>query len=394
MCNIMLVDMNAFYASVHQALDSSLRGKPVIVCGDPEKRHGIVLAASYEAKKCGVKTTMPKWEAQRLVPTGIFVKPDHKKYSEFSARIMHIMADFSPLVEQYSIDEAFIDMSGCTRINGNILETAKQIKRRIREEVGVLCSIGIGPNKLVAKMASEMEKPDGLTIITPKEVPGKLWSLPVKELFGVGSKTEVKLHDLGIFTIGDLARFPRGILERRLGAAGRALHMSANGESDSRVNPQSHEDTKSIGNQVTLNRDYIGSEIKDAIMEIAEKVAHRVRQKGYVGKTITLLIRDTDFNNHSWSVTLKEYSDISQEISDSVIRLYTKNWPGDKKVRLIGVSVSNLEKKRYEQINLFDDREKLRRLNSVCDDIKNRYGYRSIVRGAYLANGDGTIKKR
>ncbi len=381
MCNIMLIDMNSFFASVHQALDPALRGKPVVVCGDPDKRHGIVLAASYEAKKYGVKTTMPKWEAEKLVPDGIYLRPDHKRYLEFSKRIMNIIRDFSPLVEQFSIDEAFVDMAGS---HCDIVETAKMIKKRIWEEVGVLCSVGIGPNKVVAKMAAELEKPDGLTLITKSEVPARLWPLPVKKLFGVGGSTQKKLNSLGIYTIGDLAGFPPDILERKLGAPGRALHVSANGESCSSVNPNSHDDLKSIGNQFTLSRDYKGPEIKKAIMEIAEKVGHRVRQGRYMCKTVTLILRETDFTNRTWSHTLSEYTDISEEICSTAVRLFKSNWPQDKKVRLIGVSVSNLVPKRYEQVDLFNEKEKLRKLDNACDQIKKRFGYNSIVRGVSL----------
>ncbi len=384
MCRIMLIDMNSFFASVHQALDPDLRGKPVIVCGDPDRRHGIVLAASYEAKKYGVKTTMPKWEAERLVPSAIFLRPDHEKYRVFSGMIMDIIREFSPLVEQFSIDEAFVDMTGCIS-HGDVMETARLIKKRIREEVGVLCSIGIGPNKIVAKMAAELEKPDGLKLITKSDVPARLWPLPVRKLFGVGRTTEKKLRSLGIYTIGDLAGFPPEVLERRLGAAGRVLHMSANGESGSPVNPGSHDETKSIGNQVTLSRDCMGDEIKTVIVEIAEKIGYRVRRSGYMCRTVTLIIRETDFTNHTWSYTLTEYTDITEEIRDTALRLFKTKWPQDKKVRLIGVSVSHLVKKRFEQVDLFNEKEKLRQLDSACDEIKKRFGYKSIVRGISLA---------
>ncbi|ADG82153.1 DNA polymerase IV [Thermincola potens] len=390
MCDILLVDMNSFYASVHQALDAALRGKPVIVCGDPDKRHGIVLAASYEAKKYGVKTAMPRWAAQKLVPDAIFIKPEHNKYAEFSRRIMTILRDFSPLVEPASIDEAFVDVSGC-RIFGDSIEIAKQIKNRIREEVGVLCSVGIGPNKLLAKMAAEIEKPDGLMLLTEKDVPHKLWPLPVGELYGVGAKTEKRLRALGIKTIGDLANYPVSCLEERFGTTGRTLHMSANGISYSSVNPHACEETKSIGNQLTLSRDCTAAEIRPVIMDLAEKVGYRVRLGEYVYKTVVVTVRDTKFRNHSWSKTFLEHTDTTEEIFNTAMKLLAANWPQNKKIRLVGVSVTNLEKKTFEQMDLFCEKEKLRRLNQVCDEIKKRFGHASVRRGISLVKTDMKI---
>ncbi|PKM82744.1 MAG: DNA polymerase IV [Firmicutes bacterium HGW-Firmicutes-14] len=394
MGNILLADMNSFYASVHQAEDHSLRGRPVIVCGDPEKRHGIVLAASYEAKKFGVRTTMPRWEAERLVPNAVFLKPDHRKYLEFSSRIMNILRDFSPLVEPYSIDEAYIDISGC-RLFGSGIETAKQIKKRIREEIGVQCSVGIGPNKLLAKMAAEMEKPDGLTVLALEDVPDKLWPLPVNQLFGVGAKTEKKLRFLGIRTIGDLAGYPEKVLQERFGKMGHHLHLSANGIGSSLVSSGSHHEVKSIGKQLTLSRDCQSEEIIPILIDLAEKVGYRVRQGGYMYRTITLILRDTGFINHTWSVSLADHTDITETIFSTSIRLLTENWPKSKKVRLAGISVSNLVKKSTEQLEMFAEKEKLRKLNVACDDIKNKYGHKIIFRGASLAlgNEDRPMKK-
>lgn len=384
MGNILLVDMNSFYASVHQALDPSLRGEPVVVCGDPQKRHGIVLAASYEAKKHGIKTAMPKWEAFNLLPGAIFIKPDYRQYLDFSTRIINIMRDFSPLVEPFSIDEAYIDISGTRNIFGSSVDIARQIKKRIWEEVGVLCSVGIGPNKLVAKMAAELQKPDGLTVISREEVPQKLWPLPVGELFGVGRKTEKKLRSLGIHTIGELAKYPPDILKQKFGVIGHVLHLSANGISYSPVNPHSLDRVKSVGNQLTLTHDYAGDEIKTAILDLSEKVVYRMRHGGYVGRTVTLTLRDPDFKNHSWSVTLKEHTDVTKEIFHAAVKLFDINWPADKKARLAGVSVSGLHKKQYEQLDIFSHKERSRKLDQVCDGIRQRFGFGSILCGTSI----------
>lgn len=384
-CNILLCDMNAFFASVHQALDPSLRGKPVVVCGDREQRRGIVLAASYEAKKYGVKTGMANWEAKQLLPQGIYVQPNYSSYLDFSIRSLNIMKAFSPLVEPFSIDEAFLDVTGCAGLFGDSVQVARRLKQRIRDEVGVLCSIGIGPNKIVAKVAAELEKPDGLTVITQADIATKMWPLPIGDLFGVGRRTEKKLRLFGVRTIGDLAKFPLEVLERKFGIIGRVLHLSANGIDFSPVNPHSLELAKSIGNQMTLSRDYRGhEEIKVAILDLVETVGYRVRQGGYVGKTVSLTLRDSDLLFHSWSASLAEYTDLSEDIYGLAGRLLETNWPEWKKVRLVGVSLSKLMKKSFEQIDLLGEKEKLRKLTQACDEIRERFGYSKIQRGSSI----------
>jgi DNA polymerase-4 len=378
---ILLVDMNSFYASVHQALDPSLQGKKVIVCGDPEKRHGIVLAASYPAKKMGVKTGMPNWEAKILCPDGIFIRPQYQHYFNFSNQIVNIMRDFSPLVEPFSIDEAFIDLSGTEHLFGDSVAVAKEIKRRIKDEVGVLCSVGIGPNKLVAKMAADLQKPDGLTVINPEDVPKRLWPLPVKELFGVGSRTQKKLNMMAVNTIGDLAKFPVDVLKKKFGVVGQILHMSANGIDYSPVDPHSLDTVKSIGNQLTLSRDYAGADIRVAVLDICEKVSYRLRQGGYVGKTVSLTLRDTELHGYHWSISFRERTDITEEIYRMAIKLLETHWLPNKRVRLVGIGISNVERKQYEQLDIFTYKEKYRKLNHAVDDIRQRFGNLSIQRG-------------
>ena len=233
-CPILLADMNAFYASVHQAMDPRLKGKPVIVGGDPAKRHGIVLAASYEAKAWGIKTGMAVGEARDLCPEGIFLKPAYSHYVDFSTRIVRIMKDFSPLVEPFSIDEAFLDVSGCGNLFGSSPEIALQLKNRIKDEVGVLCSVGVGPNKLLAKMAAGMQKPDGLTVLDLPDVPAKMacrsgssleWAVAWR---GCGTKHPDHRETLA---------YPLPVLQKRFGLVGHVLHLSANGLDYSPVDP-------------------------------------------------------------------------------------------------------------------------------------------------------------
>jgi len=391
---ILLIDMNSFFASVHQALDPALKGKPVVVCGDPEKRHGIVLAASYEAKKYGVKTGMGSWEARKLLPQAVYVKPNYPDYFVFSTRIVRILRDFSPLVEPFSIDEAFVDVTGCMKLFGSGELIARNIKTRIKKEVDVLCSIGVGPNKLLAKMAADMEKPDGLTVLTMDDVPTMLWPLPLEKLFGIGYRTQLKLNRLNLRTIGDLARCDVETLKRRFGVIGQVLHLSANGIDNSPVNPQSLDVVKSIGHQLTLPRDYRGyDQIKVALLDLCELVSRRVRMGGYVGKTISLSLSDHDRNRLSRSRTIPCYTDLAEDIYQTAVQLLYLHWPPNLPVRLVGVSIANLIKKSGEQVDLLGEKEKLRRLTKACDLIKDRYGETSVLRAATLTK-EGIINVR
>lgn len=384
-CPILLADMNAFFASVHQAMDPGLQGKPVIVGGDPAKRHGIVLAASYEAKACGVKTGMTLGEAGRLCPHGVFVKPRHGCYADFSKRIIRLMKDFSPLVEPFSIDEAFMDVSGCQGLFGSSPAIARQLKGRIKREVGVLCSVGVAPNKLLAKMAAGMQKPDGLTVLDFPDLPDKVWPLPVGELFGVGRRLEKRLRDLNIRTIGELAGYPLPVLKKRFGLIGHILSLSANGIDYSPVDPYSLERVKSIGRQITLPRDYRGyHQIRVVVLELCEIVCRRVRLKGMVGRTVSLTLKDTEFLWMSRTRTMTCPSADPGDVCRVALELLHQHWPDGKPVRMVGVSLAGLVKNTAEQMDLFGQVEKARLLNAACDRIKNRFGEQSLLRAVSL----------
>ncbi|NLJ76502.1 MAG: DNA polymerase IV [Peptococcaceae bacterium] len=393
-CPILLADMNSFFASVHQAMEPCLREKPVIVGGDPAKRHGIVLAASYEAKACGVKTGMAVWEARSLCPSGIFLKPRYGYYIDFSSRVIRIMKDFTPLVEPFSIDEAFLDLSGCDHFFDSSLTASLKLKRRIKEETGLMCSVGVGPNKLLAKMAAGMQKPDGLTVLDFGDVPGKMWPLPIKELFGVGPRLEKRLNDLNIHTIGELAHYPLSVLRKRFGLIGHVLYLSANGIDYSPVDPHSLEKVKSIGHQLTLPRDYRGyRQIEVVILELCEIVCRRVRLGGFVGRTINLTLKGADFLwvSRSQSVGLPTAS--TNDIYRVAAALLHRHWPAWKPVRMVGVSLAGLVKMTSEQLDLFGEVEKARLLHAVCDQIKDRFGEQSILRAVSLTP-DGVYRNK
>jgi len=382
---ILLADMNAFFASVHQALDPALRGKPVVIGGDPAKRHGIVLTSSYEAKAKGIKTGMTVYEAQRLCPEGIFLQPQHHLYIHFSGLVLRIMRDLTPLVEPFSIDEAFLDVTGCKKLFGSPVDTALTLKKRIRSEVGVMCSMGIGPNKLLAKMAAELQKPDGLTVLDYQDVSARLWPLPVRELFGVGPRYERHLKLFNIHTIGDLARFPIEILRKRFGANGEVLWQSANGLDNSPVNPGSLDKVKSIGHQITLPRDYrTHEEIKVVILELADLVAQRVRTGGYVGKVVVLSLRDANFAWLSRRKTLYERTELANDLYRAAVELLREYWTDGWPVRMVGIALGGLVPQRSEQLTLFGNREKIKKAEQACDRIKGRFGEKAVLRAVSL----------
>lgn len=384
---ILLADMNSFFASVHQSLEPKLRGKPVIVIGDPEKRRGIVIAASYEAKAFKIKTGMLVKDARVLCPEGVFITSQYHHYVHYSSRFLAIMRTFTPLVEPFSIDEAFLDVTGCVGLFGPPVEIALQLKERIRRELRITCSIGVGPNKLLAKMAAGLQKPDGLTVLTPEDVPGRLWPLPVRELFGVGRRYEQHLLRMGIWTIGGLAQCPVNKLSKRFGVVGEVLWRCANGIDYSPVDPESLAGYKSMGHQITLPRDYAGEEIKVVVLELAEVVGRRARTKGYRGKTVTLVLRDPELNFLSRMKTLPQPTDLTKDIYQGALELLNQHWSRLQPVRLIGISLSNLVTETTEQLVLFEDREKLKTLDKTCDHLRSRYGERAIFRGVSLTEG-------
>ena len=391
---ILLADMNSFFASVHQALDPKLQGKPVAIIGDPEQRHGIVLSASYEAKDSGVKTGMILRDARQLCPHCIFIKSRHQLYVNFSNRIIDIMRDFTPLVEPFSIDEAFLDVTGSQKLFGDPVAIARQLKQRIRHDVGLTCSVGVAPNKLLAKMGADLQKPDGLTVLRRQDVPSVLWPLPMRELFGVGPRYEQHLRRLNILTIGDLARYPVDVLKRRFGAIGEDMWRSANGVDDSPVDADSMKQAKSIGHQFTLPSDCKGEGLKSVILEMADLVAYRVRNGGYAGRTVVLYLKDPGFQWMSRAQMLPEFTDLSADIARTALNLLSEHWHLNWPVRMVGVSLANLAKRRIEQMDLFGEKERQRKVELACDQVRNRFGKAAVLRAASLPSSSKSRQDR
>lgn len=375
---VLLADMNAFYASIEQVLNPDLRKRPVIVCGDPARRHGIVLAASYEAKSYGIKTGMPVSQARELCPAAFMVPPHMGTYVRVSVQIVNLLREYSPLVEPFSIDEAFVELTGCQDLFGQGETVACQIQERIYEEIGVHCSIGVGPNKLLAKMASQMEKPRGLTVLKMEDIPQLIWPLPVNDLFGVGGRITSHLHRMGIRTIGDLAHADPNLLRHRFGVVGQVLYESAHGRDKSPVDPCSLDKTKSIGHQFTLPRDYHEEkEVHLVLRELAEEVAVRSRKAGYQGRTLSLTLKGAHFHTLHRSLTMCRSSNIGRDLFQTALQLLKQHWD-HQPIRLIGITLSNLRPDSHTQLDLFEDRSKEQNLAKALDTIWKKFGFKSI----------------
>lgn len=385
------VDMNAFYASCEQAHVVEYRGKPLLVAGDPAKRHGIILTASYEARKYGVRTGMPVWLAKTLCPDAVFVPPDFELYMSFSRGMINILRSYSPLVEQFSIDEAWLDATGCEKLFGRPVEMAAKIQKRMLDELNLPCSIGISENKLLSKMASDIKKPLGLTELYQKDVPDKMWPLPVKDMIWIGRRREEDLKNIGVFTIGDLAAVPVSLLQNLFGINGKFIHYLANGYDESPVRPDFNI-IKSFGNSVTLPKDYTDiNKIKKVFLSLSEQVGERMRAENFMFKCVSITIRDQSFFTFTRSHIQDRYSILTEDIYRASTDLFIKNWNGAG-IRLVGLSVSHLcnYTKAY-QLNLFYDRnQKLEKLNLALDSIRKKHGPDSIVRAPLMS---GRIKQ-
>lgn len=392
--HILHVDMNAFFAACHQAEDPDLRGKPILVSGDPASRHGIVLTASYEARNCGIKTAMPTAQALRLCPQALIIKPDFRLYSSYSKQIMTILGSYTPLVEQYSIDEAWLDVAGCEKLFGSAVHIAREIKRHIREELRLTCSIGVAPTKILAKMASDLEKPDGLVVLGEECIATHIWPLAVDKLFGVGPQTATVLRKLGVITIGDLARFPKTTLEHRFGVYGSYLARLAQGQDDSPVNP-ADENVKSVGNSITLPQDAETlEEVETILLALAEEVGARLRHRNLKGCTVTVSIKTPNFKLMTRSLTHSQATNLTETIYRRACEIYRRHLLGQR-ARLVGITVSNIRTPdQGAQLGLFtaEEDEKRARLAETVDKVRTRFGDNSLVR-ARLLQGPRLRKK-
>lgn len=338
---ILHIDMDAFFCSVEQKRHPELAGRPVVVGGegDPTRR-GVVSTASYEARKFGIHSAMPLRTAYKLCPEAIFLPVDYEEYSRFSGEIKAILKAFTPIIEDVGIDEAFLDISSIDRPSEEI---ARDIKKRIKDETGLTCSIGIAPNKLLAKMASDMQKPDGLTVIMENDIQTRIWPLSVRKLLGVGPKTEAYLKEMAVQTVGDLASLSLDRLIEEFGQSyGSYLHEASRGIDESPL--VTHWEPKSISRETTFQRDADNWQvIAKTLAELTKEVVINLKEEGYRGRTVSLKIRFNDFKTYTRAKTLSRHTDSEEEIRKAAFDCLGKI-ELKKKVRLIGVKVSHLEK--------------------------------------------------
>lgn len=398
---ISLVDCNAFYAACEVLRDPSLRGRPLLIAGDPTRRHGIVLTASYEARRAArggrIHSGMPLGQALRLLPPDtVVLPPDHEWYAEVSRRVMAVLGRFSPVVEVASVDEAWSDWTDCVHLfGGSARAMALRVKEAIAREVGVPVSVGVGWSRISAKMAAELEKPDGLTVLTPEDWARRIYPLPVSELYGVGPRTAAKLEALGIRTIGDLAEAEPERLEVLLGKTGLRLRTAARAEDTDPVTPRRQEDAKSVGHAITLPRDARDpDEIRAVLLTLADQVGARLRRHRLAGRTVTVTIRTPTFRTLTRSRTLPAPTDETDVIYRTARELMDGCWRPGQPVRLLGVQVSRLGAAGVLQAQLplmteaeeAAAAERRRQRDRAVDAIRARFGESAILRASQMVS--------
>ena len=379
--HIIHVDLDAFFAAVEQRDHPELRGKPVIVGGDAESR-GVVSTCSYEARKFGVHSAMPTRTARQLCPDGIFVPVDGAKYQRVSHEVMAVLRHFTPAVEQVSIDEAFLDVAGSEALFGPAPEIARRIKAEVVATTQLTVSVGVATNKLVAKVGSDLRKPDGLVIVQPGDEAAFLAPLEIRRLWGIGPKTAERLHGLGVRTIGDLAALPPETLTRALGDHGATLHDRALGI-DSDPVTGGGEAAKSVSHETTFAVDVSDpAEIERTLLALTEGVSARLRAAGIRAGTVAVKVRDSHFRTITRQKQLPEPSDLTDTIWRAALELARPQVRG-KKIRLLGVSATQLG--QPEQISMFEVvDQKQRRVVDATDAVRKRFGDRAVTRASLL----------
>jgi len=375
--DIIHLDLDAFYASVEVLDNPALQGLPVIVGGSSDR--GVVSAASYAARAFGVHSALSIVMARRRCPQGIFLPVRMSRYAEVSEQVMAVFRQYTPKVEQISVDEAFLDVTGCRGLFGSAVDIAGMIRRRVREEIGLTVSAGVAGCKLVAKIASDLNKPDGLTIVPHGHEAEFLAPLPIKRLWGVGKKTLPVLNLLGVQTIGDLTRFSLDFLEKKFGKQGRHLYFCARGIDQRQV--ECEQAAKSIGNEETFDQDVTDLlQIRKELLRLATRVGERLRRHQCSGRTITLKVKYHDFIAVSRSLTLNQPTNDSRELYQAVLSLLPRTLAGAKPVRLVGIAVDKLQEGCLpRQLDLFGrDKTDRQELNKAIDQINARFGCRTI----------------
>ena len=395
------IDVNSAFLSwesarrVKQGL-SDLRDIPACIGGDPKKRTGIVVAKSIPAKKYGITTGEPVAMALRKCPELVIVKSDFELYIKCSRAFKEICASYAPVMESFSIDEVFLDMTGTSLIYPDPIKTAHEIKDKIRDELGFTVNVGISTNKLLAKMASDFEKPDKVHTLFPEEIPTKMWPLSVRDLLFLGKAFEKKLTEAGIRTIGDMAHVSESEIQALLGnKAGHQLHQYALGIDESPVKAKP-EEAKGFSVETTFNDDIVSVEqVLPILLEQCDVVTTRMRRKGKKCTSVSVTFRTLDFKNKSHQTTLSNATDMTDEIFRNAKKLFTESWKGEP-LRLIGVALTILTDESFEQLSLFEDNEKKerhRKLDATMDEIRQKFGNDKITRASIMNSNSGIARK-
>lgn len=398
---VFLVDMQSFYASIEKSLRPELRNRPIVVSGDPERRSGVILAACPIAKSYGIKNAETLWEAQQSCPHVVVVRPRMQLYVKTSLRLTEILEQFSDRVEPYSIDEQFIDVSGCERLFGDHKEIAKKIQNTIQTQLQIHARIGMGTNKILAKMACDnfaKKNKTGIFQLDKTNLKERLWPLPIGNMFGVGSRMRRHFEHMGIRTIGELANFPLERLQKRWGINGHVLWMTANGIDSSPVTRESFQQQKAIGHHMTLPRDYkTAEEIQVVMLELCEEVCRRTRRHQLMGQTIHVGVRGADYQTPTGfhrQMKLPDPTNETMKVFRYAWELFLEHWD-QKPIRSIGVSLGSLQSDDVVQLNLFDMAQQPQKiqLGYVMDEIKARYGPTAIVRASSLTSSSQAFER-
>jgi len=387
---ILHADFNSFYASVACFLDPALRPHPVAVAGDPEARHGIILAKNEAAKRFGVKTGEAIWQAKKKCPLLVTVRPEFETYQKFSALGREIYGEYSDRVEAFGLDENWIDVSSGTDSMEDARRLADVIRRRIISELGITVSIGVAANKVFAKLGSDIRKPNAVTVVSPENYKAVAWPLPAGDLLYVGRATRARLRTLGILTIGDLAAAPLPLLHAQFGKCGVMLHAFANGKDAAPVlHTVDQPPVKSVGNGITTPHDLCNNEdVYLTVSMLAESVAARLREHGLHARTAAIGVRDVNLSSFIRQTKLERPSSITAELANACMRLFAESYDWQANVRSLSVSASGLvPADRPEQLSLFGNEAARRRAEAAeaaVDDIRRRFGYRAIGRAIFL----------
>ena len=366
-----------------------LREIPSVVAGDKASRHSIILARSTPAKKLGIKTGEPLFQALEKCPNLKIVPPDYELYVRASRSFVELLRSFTPAVEQYSIDEAWMDMTGTARLWGSPRLAAEKLRQRIWEELGFTVNVGISSNKILAKMAGDFEKPNKVHTLFPEEMAEKMWPLPVRDLFLVGAATEKKLNLSGIYTIGQLAQAEVSFLKRKLGKHGETIWHFANGRNADLVVSEPAEN-KGYGNSTTMPKDVVTEqEAYQVLLSLCETVASRMRKDGQCGRCICVHLRTNEFRNFSHQSMLSGATNITTEIFEAACKVFREAWDGETPLRQLGVQMTRLSKEPYQQFDLFSGMspqqyERKLRLDETVDDLRDKFGEDIIQRGKFV----------